>query len=153
MKFLKNSKQVRFIDTKLGYGYPIKNYGRWYIGPEEGGDQRENSDRIDTWFNLSKIDESFVDLREFHMELAPKLIQKSLQDTSRFFVGKKCIQSTWGGIIEIDNSICGLETPNRENKRNYQVMELAREGNPICLLELSPFSSRALNDLAWNDKK
>jgi hypothetical protein len=141
----------KYSNEKFGYGNPgdKNNPTIWFVGPEEGGNYGiEKEARIQAWFSISK-GKNFVDIFEFHQKLDSLLTGYTL---SQHFIGKKLINPTWGGIVQIIAGCEGGECLNREEKREFQANKLGRIDSGNCVLELSPFSSKALKDKSWPDK-
>jgi len=142
----------KYTIEKFGYGNPgsKENPTIWFLGPEEGGNyNQQKSTRIEAWFAISKS-KNFVDILEFHQKLDDLLPGSSL---AQHFIGKKLINPTWGGIVQIIAGFEGGICLNREGKREFQAEKLGRSDSTNCILELSPFSSKALKDKSWPDKK
>ena len=137
--------QLPFVKKKIGYGFPISgNILHFYVGPEEGGNYSENIIRAKLFDQMNNED-GFLDVAKYHLKLGLK--------NARFFSGRCNIQSTWGKLIAIDHGVRGLDVTNKEVIRDYQVNHFARKGNHMCLLELSPFSSKSLSDSSWTTKE
>ena len=148
---IKSELLEKYTEEKFGYGNPgIKeNPTIWFLGPEEGGNyNQQKSTRIEAWFSISKS-KNFVDIFEFHKKLDDLLPGSTLK---QHFTGKRLINPTWGGIVQIIAGYEGEICLSREGKRSFQAEKLGRSDSTNCILELSPFSSKALKDKSWPDK-
>ena len=141
----------KYTEEKYGYGNPgIKeNPTIWFLGPEEGGNYYQKIPRINAWFSISKS-KNFVDIFEFHKKLDDLL--PGSNPLAQHFIGKRLINPTWGGIVQIIAGYEGEICLSREGKRSFQAEKLGRSDSTNCILELSPFSSKALKDKSWPDK-
>jgi len=141
----------KYTEEKFGYGNPgIKeNPTIWFLGPEEGGNYDQKIPRIKAWFSVAKNNESFIDIEMFHKAL-DKVQDKHF--ANYYFGPNNVTQRTWKGIIEILFGFEGNKSPDLNDKKKYQRESFGRLDSTNCILELSPFSSKALKDKSWPDK-
>ncbi|MCK9622945.1 MAG: hypothetical protein M0R47_20715 [Methylobacter sp.] len=131
-------------DVELKHLLRFVGYGRldakvWFIGMEEGGNERNIEDNIRSRLKFSHVE----DCAEAHTIFLKE---------SKFHTGKRVIQRTWRGMCYIMLSLEGGDT-KPESIRNYQAERLghSRSSGQTLLCELMPLPNPSMKKWCYGE--
>ncbi len=123
------------VDRYAGgfWGYGRWNFPYWFVGMEEGSDERPNEleIRLNAWNKRGA--HTLEDLGDYHNAIG----------VERYFVEGAELQTTWGQLIRTLLTAQGLPTSKRDLVA-YQRNRLGRWEGETCLIELLPFPKKGL---------